>query len=646
MKLSDLLSNAPKGLWGGELKNGESGTPVIKTNNMTYEGQINFTDLTYRSIDNRDAVPNYLQNGDLLVEKSGGTKTHSVGYINYFDGENQKYVANNFIFVLRPNEQLVSPKYLFYQMKYKYESGQIRNCYEQTTGIQNLRVKSYLQKEVLCPSRTIQNDVVLSLDSIASAISIEKASLLLADELIKSRFNEMFDKTVPLSLLAPFNTVRNATPISEHTWLLNLDMVESNTGRVISKMRTSKVDGSTCEFDTACVLYSKLRPYLNKVVVPDEAGFCTSEMIVLRCNPESINRYFLASLLRHQSFVDYINSKTAGSKMPRASMDILRKFPVLLPDIQSQDAFASFVEKVDKGEDTQRRGRDGRMQTRKGGVRIILTRASKEFVKALIENEVPEISSGDVEIVSIARQAGIRTKIAVDTKKADLDPVGATVGKSGSRIQTVMAECEGEKIDIIRYSSDPLAFIANSLIPAQVRRVVTIDPHTKHVVAIVDDSQLGIAIGQGGVNVKLAKALTDWNIEVKTQAQFNEMEETLEIYRNVDDLFKPEAEEAAPEEHALFLSMQYRRITVRAVENLVKKYAKIVSPLKKITPHKLRSTYGTALYRETGDIYIVADVLGHKDVNTTRKHYAAITEDHRKSVANVIHLRNNKKDNT
>ena len=93
-----------------------------------------------------------------------------------------------------------------------------------------------------------------------------------------------------------------------------------------------------------------------------------------------------------------------------------------------------------------------------------------------------------------------------------------------------------------------------------------------------------------------------------------------------------------PGEPALFLSMQYRRITVRAVENLVKKYAKIVSPLKKITPHKLRSTYGTSLYRETGDIYLVADVLGHKDVNTTRKHYAAITEDHRRSVANAVRL--------
>ncbi len=77
---------------------------------------------------------------------------------------------------------------------------------------------------------------------------------------------------------------------------------------------------------------------------------------------------------------------------------------------------------------------------------------------------------------------------------------------------------------------------------------------------------------------------------------------------------------------------------MRAVENLVKKYARIVSPLKKITPHKLRSTYGTALYRETGDIYIVADVLGHKDVNTTRKHYAAITEDNRRAVANKVKL--------
>ncbi len=95
----------------------------------------------------------------------------------------------------------------------------------------------------------------------------------------------------------------------------------------------------------------------------------------------------------------------------------------------------------------------------------------------------------------------------------------------------------------------------------------------------------------------------------------------------------------AGHEEALFLSMQKRRITVRAVENLVKKYASGVTTLKKITPHKLRSTYGTTLYRETGDIYLVADVLGHKDVNTTKKHYAAIEEDRRRKAANIVKLR-------
>lgn len=218
-----------------------------------------------------------------------------------------------------------------------------------------------------------------------------------------------------------------------------------------------------------------------------------------------------------------------------------------------------FVEKVDRGDEIERRGRDGQNQKKTRGVRILLSRSSKEFVKALIENEVPEISSGEVEIKAIARHAGVRTKVAVDTRKTDIDPVGSTVGKSGTRIQTIMAECEGEKIDVVRYSEDPLVFIANALIPAQVKRVVTIDPSTKHVVAIVDDNQQGIAIGQGGVNVKLAKMLCDWNIEVKTQSQFDEMEETQQIYQNVENLFKSEdeiAEEEVSEEPVVLTNEQ------------------------------------------------------------------------------------------
>ena len=115
----------------------------------------------------------------------------------------------------------------------------------------------------------------------------------------------------------------------------------------------------------------------------------------------------------------------------------------------------------------------------------------------------------------------------------------------------------------------------------------------------------------------------------------DEVEKALRDYLEERNKIIPEV----GHENALFLSLQNRRITVRSVEKLVKKYASAVTSLKKITPHKLRSTYGTSLYRETGDIYLVADVLGHKDVNTTKKHYAAQDEDRRRRAANVVKLR-------
>ncbi len=115
----------------------------------------------------------------------------------------------------------------------------------------------------------------------------------------------------------------------------------------------------------------------------------------------------------------------------------------------------------------------------------------------------------------------------------------------------------------------------------------------------------------------------------------DEVRDALEQYLIEREKITP----APGNEHALFLSLQNKRLNVRSVENLVKKYARLVTTLKKITPHKLRSTYGTSLYRETGDIYLVADVLGHKDVNTTRKHYAALEEDRRRSAANKVRLR-------
>ena len=201
-----------------------------------------------------------------------------------------------------------------------------------------------------------------------------------------------------------------------------------------------------------------------------------------------------------------------------------------------------YLEKVENADSAKDPAVNQKGRKQKKDVRIILSRTSPKLIEKLLTIQIPEIYDREVEIVKIVRTAGQRTKVAVKSNSRDIDPVGATVGLKGNRIQSIITEIEGEKIDVVRYSDDPLVFIANALIPAQVRRVVTIDPSTKHVVAIVDDNQLGIAIGQGGVNVKLAKALCDWNIEVKTQDQFNEMEETMEIYRNVDNLFKSDEE--------------------------------------------------------------------------------------------------------
>ena len=204
------------------------------------------------------------------------------------------------------------------------------------------------------------------------------------------------------------------------------------------------------------------------------------------------------------------------------------------------DTLRFFVEKVDRGDEVITRDtKTGKTKKKKRGVKISLSRSCKEFVKCLLEAQLrEEIDNGTVVIKSIARQVGVRTKVAVDTKKSDTDPVGATVGKAGCKIQTITNEIAGEKIDVVRYNEDPIVLIANALTPAQVQRVVEIDPVSKYAVAIVDDKDQGLAIGQNGVNVKLAKTLCDWVIDVKTKRQFNEMDQTQLIHETVGSLFK------------------------------------------------------------------------------------------------------------
>ena len=158
------------------------------------------------------------------------------------------------------------------------------------------------------------------------------------------------------------------------------------------------------------------------------------------------------------------------------------------------------------------------------GAQIIVSRTHPGLVKRLFELEVPEIYEGIVEIKSISREAGSRSKIAVVSHDENVDPMGACVGPKGARVQNIVNELKGEKIDIIKWSKDPEEFIASSLSPAKVVSV-TVDEDSKSAKVVVEDNQLSLAIGKEGQNVRLAAKLTNWKIDIKSKSQAEAIEE-------------------------------------------------------------------------------------------------------------------------
>ena len=153
------------------------------------------------------------------------------------------------------------------------------------------------------------------------------------------------------------------------------------------------------------------------------------------------------------------------------------------------------------------------------GPAVVVSRAAPELVQNLFQTEVPEIYDGTVQIRAIAREAGERTKIAVMSRDKDVDAVGACVGMKGMRVQSIIRELRGEKIDIIEYHEDPVIFAEKALQPAKVSRVTIVDQSDKHLEVVVDDSQLSLAIGKKGQNVRLAAKLLGWKIDIKSEEE-------------------------------------------------------------------------------------------------------------------------------
>ena len=181
---------------------------------------------------------------------------------------------------------------------------------------------------------------------------------------------------------------------------------------------------------------------------------------------------------------------------------------------------------------------------------VIVSQKHPKIVQELFELEVPEIEDGLVEIKSISRDAGFRTKIAVWSNDPEVDAVGACIGPRGSRIQTIVNELKNEKIDIVRYSPDPVEYIVNALSPAQIVSVDILndDEESKEALVVVPDDQLSLAIGRDGQNVKLAHRLTGWKIDIKSLSQMEDYDNYEETQGAEASQDQPENAEVQPEE--------------------------------------------------------------------------------------------------
>ena len=265
-----------------------------------------------------------------------------------------KYIDFDFVLgadgvkILLPIEDLEA-KFLYYFLKWY--------------NVPNLGYSRHykLLKEISIPipPLSIQRSIVAELDLLHSVISKKKEQLRELDDLAQSLFYQMFGDPITNPMGWEIKKLGEVAPVKSYQgdivsekglyWLLNLDMVEAQTGKILEKNMLDKdeIGNSTTSFSPDNVLYSKLRPYLNKVVLPDTCGYCTTELLPLLPQKDILNREYLCYLLRSKSFVDYINIKVAGAKMPRVTMDDFRNFPIPLPPLSLQQSFAAKVSAIE-----------------------------------------------------------------------------------------------------------------------------------------------------------------------------------------------------------------------------------------------------------------------------------------------------------
>lgn len=324
--------------------------PIIRIGNI----QDNEVEIDYNVCFTKEFLNKHpefeIKYGDILMAMSGAT----VGKIGKYQNDTKALLnqrVGNFIVT-----EKLEKRYLYFLLQSPlFEKFILNNAFG--CAQPNISSKQIEEFEFYNYDNVEQIEIANQLDKVQEIIDFRKKQIQELDELIKSQFVEMFGDPIQNDKNWDTDIINNVAPsqnykgsFEDKVWLLNLDMVESNSGRIIDYVyeNINNIGNSTCTFNEENILYSKLRPYLNKVVIPNQKGYATSELVPLRPNMDKINRYFLAYLLRSEQFVQYISEKVAGAKMPRVSMDMFRKFNLIIPPIELQNKFAEVVKQIDK----------------------------------------------------------------------------------------------------------------------------------------------------------------------------------------------------------------------------------------------------------------------------------------------------------
>lgn len=362
VKLGDVFERHITGEWGNECSENEPGAKVLRTTNFTSSGEIDFKNVVMRSINKSKVQSKRLHYGDIILEKSGGTEKTPVGRVVFCDEsiENDIYLCNNFTQTMRANQVVGYPRYVFYFMWYLHYSGKTDLLQNKTTGIRNLQLKSYLNEELPLPSLDEQRRIAAVLDKVSDLIVKRRAQLDKLDELVKARFVEMFGdfklntKKWPVVSFDEIAIIDGNMTTDYEKYAnyphIGIDSIEKETG-ALKGYRTVAEDGvisGKYVFTPKHIIYSKIRPNLNKVALPDFEGVCSADAYPILPIEGKCNRVFLAYDMRSQFFLDYILQFCNRTNLPKVNRKEVAGFKTPLPPVNLQNDFADFVTLAEK----------------------------------------------------------------------------------------------------------------------------------------------------------------------------------------------------------------------------------------------------------------------------------------------------------